>query len=122
VPVPLVCHKASFNVLALLHRTTDMPRQKGYSFTTRSHNKKVTRTGSTFSVRPANSLEDQENVPSILDARELATAKILQELSSQVNISPEDRVSSLLRELKNNRTMLYRSRKLAVEHKKKMVG
>ena len=115
------------NVSALLvnHTTTAMPRLKGYSYTTRSHNKKVTRTGAPFSVRAVNSLEDQEHVSSlqpILDAREMATVKILQDLSSQVNISQEDRVISLRRELKNNRTLLYQSRKLALEHKKKMVG
>ena len=79
-------------------------------------------------VREADTLEDQENMasPHVLDARDVATVQMLQDLSSQSNISQEDLVTSLRQQLKNSRTMLYRSRKkieaLAVEHKKKMVG
>ena len=79
-------------------------------------------------VREAGTLEDQENMasPHVLDARDVATVQMLQDLSSQSNIRQEDLVSSLRQQLKNSRTMLYRSRKkieaLALEHKKKMVG
>ena len=105
-----------------------MPRIRGYSYTSRSHNKKVARTGAPLPVREAGTLEGQENMasPHVLDARDVATVQMLQDLSSESNIRQEDLVTSLRQQLKNSRTMLYRSRKkieaLAVEHKKKMVG
>ena len=105
-----------------------MPRITGYSYTSRSYNKKVARTGEPISIRAADTLEDQENVASrqVTDARDIATAQILQDLSSKPNISQEDLVTSLRSQLKNSGRRLYRSRKkmeaLALEHKKKMVG
>ena len=86
---------------------------------------KVTRTGAPLPAREAGPSEDQENMasPHVLDARDVATVQMLQDLSSQSNISQEDLVTSLRQQLKNSRTMLYRSRKkieaLALEHKKK---
>ena len=76
-------------------------------------------------IREADTLEDKENVASqqIPDARDIATVQILQDLSSQSNISQEDIVTSHRLQLKNCRTMIYRSRKkieaLTLEHKKK---
>ena len=108
--------------------TAAMPRITGFSYTLRSYNKKAARTGEPISIRAADTLEDQENVASrrIIDARDMATAQILQDLSSKPNISQEDLVTSLHSQLKSSRNMLYRSRKkmeaLALEHKKKMVG
>ena len=76
-------------------------------------------------IREADTLEDKENVASqqIPDARDIATVQILQDMSSQSNISQEVLVTSHRLQLKNCRTMLYRSWKkieaLTLEHKKK---
>ena len=76
-------------------------------------------------IREANTLKDRENVAAqqVPDARDMATVQILQDLTSQSNISQEDLVTSLRLQLKNCRTMLYRPRKkieaLTFEHKKK---
>ena len=104
-----------------------MPRIRGYSYTSLSYIKKVPRTGAPLPIREAGSLEDQENVASthVLDARDVATMQMLQDLSSTSNISQEDLVTSLRQQLKNSWDMLQRSRKkteaLALEHKT-MVG
>ena len=79
-------------------------------------------------IRTADTLENQENAVLLhaLDARDVATVQVLQDLSSQPNISQEDLVTSLRLQLKNRQDMLHRLRKkikaLALEHKKKMVG
>jgi len=90
-----------------------MPRITGYSYTSRSYNKKVARTGEPIFIRAADTLEDQENVASrqVTDARDMATAQILQDLFSKPNISQECLVTSLGSQLKNSGRRLYRSRK-----------
>ena len=102
-----------------------MPHIKGCSYTSGSHKKKVARTGVPLPIRAADTLEDRENVASlhVLDAQDVATVHMLQDVSSQSNISQEDIVTSLRLQLKNRQDMLHRSRKkikaLALEHKKK---
>ena len=101
-----------------------MPRIRGYSYTSRSYNKKAARTRAPLPVREAGTREDKENMasPHVLDARDVAPVQMLQDLS-QSNISQEDLVTSLRLQLKNRQDMLHRSRKkikaLVWEHKKK---
>ena len=79
-----------------------MPRIKGCSYTARSHKKKVARTGAPLPIWAADAIEDQENVAPlhVLYARDVATVQMLQDLSSQSNISQEDLVTSLCLQLK----------------------